>query len=329
MLGLAALAVSGAARAYFTVPVLPGGSFGVDLKATSALDEAAIMVAVTGKHLAFLAALIWAWRRFEASGARRYVWAAVAATVANGVLLYGTNRLAALFVAASSILAYLALFPRHRARLTAPAVAGLVVVYAFMTRARNYWDPYAAYSGPEHALRNAESLINHYLGGIHNVAISVRMAETYGAHAGLTTLLYDLVRPVPVLNLLARGDGAARTSNQYFNLEFYQSTKMDVILPAVGQGGFYVGPWLAWTVPVALLLVGVAVERWMLATRRVEHLYLGSLVLMRLGTLMGSNATIQANEMAIQFLLPIAMVWLLGEVRVRGDPSGSAGPKRG
>ena len=81
--------------------------------------------------------------------------------------------LTTIFVALSSILAYCLSFPRHRLRLFLLAIPGLYGVYGFMTTARNYWDPYAAYSGLEHTLRNAESLINHYLGGVHTVAIAV------------------------------------------------------------------------------------------------------------------------------------------------------------
>lgn len=90
----------------------------------------------------------------------------MAATVANCVVFFGTNRLATIFVALSSILVYVLLFPRHRLRLYALAVPGLFVVYQFMTRARNYWDPYSDYSGLEHTLRNLESLINHYLSSV-------------------------------------------------------------------------------------------------------------------------------------------------------------------
>lgn len=320
-IGALALVASDAARAYFTIPVaLPEGDFGLDLKETSALDEVAILFAVTAKHLAFLAAVIWARRRFDATGFTRYVWFAMAATVANCVVFFGTNRLATIFVALSSILVYVLLFPRHRLRLYALAVPGLFVVYQFMTRARNYWDPYSDYSGLEHTLRNLESLINHYLGGIHNVAIAAKMAESYAADATLQNLVFDLIRPFPVLNQLV-ADSPLKMSNQYFNMEFYQSYQMDVILPSVGQGTFYFGPWLAWVIPVALLVVGVLIERWMAAGLRIEYIYLSSFVLMRLGTLMGSNATIQVNEFTIQFLLPLFAVWFLSSFSLRRTAS--------
>ena len=320
LVGLGALAVSAAARAFFTIPVLlPAESFDLDLKGTSAVDEVAIIFAITAKHLAFLAVLIWAWRGYDRTGHGRYVWIAMVAALANSVVFFGTNRLTTIFIALSSILAYCLAFPRHRLRLFLLAIPGLFGVYQFMTTARNYWDPYSAYSGLEHTLRNAESLINHYLGGIHNVAIAVKMSQTYAADAGLSNLAFDLLRPVPVLNTLVKGSPAL-TSNQYFNMEFYQSFKMDVILPSVGQGYFYFGPWLAWLVPAALLTLGLLIERWMANSLRLEYVYLSSFVLMRFGTLMGSNATIQANELAIQFVVPVAAVWLLTDVHLKRAP---------
>ncbi len=320
LVGVAALGVSAAARAFFTIPVLlPAESFDLDLKGTSAVDEVAIILAITAKHLAFLAVLIWAWRGYDRSGHGRYVWIAMAAALANSVVFFGTNRLTTIFVALSSILAYCLAFPRHRLRLFLLAIPGLYGVYGFMTTARNYWDPYAAYSGLEHTLRNAESLINHYLGGVHNVAIAVKMSQTYAADAGLSNLAFDLLRPVPVLNTLVKSSSAL-TSNQYFNMEFYQSFKMDVILPSVGQGYFYFGPWLAWLIPAGLLTLGLLIERWMADSLRLEYIYLSGFVLMRFGTLMGSNATIQANELAIQFVVPVVAVWLLTDVHLRREP---------
>ena len=118
-----------------------------------------------------------------------------------------------------------------------------------------------------------------------------------------------------LLNPYLALDGTCREA-----MEFYQSFKMDVILPSVGQGYFYFGPWLAWLIPAGLLTLGLLIERWMADSLRLEYIYLSGFVLMRFGTLMGSNATIQANELAIQFVVPVVAVWLLTDVHLRREP---------
>ena len=104
-------------------------------------------------------------------------------------------------------------------------------------------------------LESGERRILRLAGRTDLIGLESILHQTYAADAGLSNLAFDLLRPVPVLNTLVKGSPAL-TSNQYFNMEFYQSFKMDVILPSVGQGYFYFGPWLAWLVPAALLTLG-------------------------------------------------------------------------
>ena len=148
-----------------------------------------------------------------------------------------------------------------------------------------------------------------YTGGPYNVAIAIESAELFEDERNIGVLIFDFLRPTLGINLIMKNLDINYT-NVYFNYRmFFNPNRASQIMPMIGEGYFTVGIIFAPIVDIIFIYIAFNLKKIQLRKNRIELIYFFMITMIRLGFLMGQNATIQMNDLSFNLFVPLILYW--------------------
>lgn len=303
---------------YFTFIVPRSSGLGMDLQKTSFIAEITIMCLIVSKNLLFLILLSSLKVKYDFNPKYKYIVLSVLVVLLNSSIYYGQNRSQFLFSAIASLYVFMLLFPKNKKLIIIGLILSFIVIIPLMNQARNPYDYFYNESGLRKILLEYQRKITEYFGGVTNVAIGIETANKFSANRNVINLIYDVIRPVVGINILVSKFNIPY-SNVLFNYTYYQFEFVSVIFPTIAQGYFYFGFLLSPLLEIFLIFVAIKLENKARTTFRIEYLFIFVSSLLRLGTMAGANLNIQMNDLSMQIMIPLIIIWINNKINLRSQ----------
>jgi len=306
------------ALSYFTfiIPKNNELTTAATLSGGNIMIQIAIMCSIVSKSLIFIMMISWCKNKYDKSDKKQYVFLAIVVTLINACIYYGISMSQFLFNLIASMTIFFLLFPQYKKiAIITISIMGIIILFV-MNVARNRYDFYENEEGIQKLLLTTQTKIEGYFGGINNVAIGLETANQYSENRNIENLLFDFIRPIVGVNILVK-DMDLLYSNVYFNYTYFQDDMTAVIFPTITQGYFYFGYMFSPLLGILLIYISVRLEQAIIRTRKLEYIFFFSISLMRLGTLMGANINLQINDLSMQILVPIILIYLNDKIVYR------------
>lgn len=266
----------------------------------------------TIKQLICILGIVWCKRKYDKTRWSRYALIAGLIIVANLSIYIGDNRSDFLLMGLASVVIYCITFSKFS---KAAIVIGTILIAAIVVALTMERDIYFVSQGSNRLLDFTE-MMQVYLGGPYNVAMAVDTASYFPEGRTLFNLLYDFARPTLGINILVK-NMPLQYSNVFYNSRIYFSDHMAQIIPMIGEGYYFLGPIFAPLISMVFIKIASVLENKMYYTKRIELIYFFSLTSIRLGFIMGQNATVQMNDLSFNLFLPLILIWLNDRVVLR------------
>lgn len=240
----------------------------------------------------------------------------VAMTVAISSSVYlGTHRIAVLIYTAGCIILCYQLYGRSIMTFVIPtSFAAAAFAFLAISSSRGLSLQIDDYD-------STLDLLQVYLGGIYNVAIGIETATWFPEARNAETLFFDFARPMMGLNLFV-AEWDIKYSNQFYNERMWPYIeRRSQIIPMIGQGYFYFGPYLAPILTIVFLLIHYPINWLYQKTTSLELQFVLSLVLIRFGLMFGQNSMNLLNHASINLSILLLAVALDTVFKPR-QPSG-------
>lgn len=154
---------------------------------------------------------------------------------------------------------------------------------------------------------NLNTDLQLYFSGVSNVAHSIDTSYVY-APFQFDAIISELFRSVVFLNSLFGQHASALTS---FNEVFYQrSLVSDQILPMIGQGFLYFGPYLAPVLSLISIILVMILDKKIYKSDSVFKMYAMSYLCIKLSLFFMANATIQISFFTNFFIILLIISYL-------------------
>ena len=154
---------------------------------------------------------------------------------------------------------------------------------------------------------NLNTDLQLYFSGVSNVAHSIDTSYVY-APFQFDAIISELFRSVVFLNSLFGQHQSALTS---FNEVFYQrSLVSDQILPMIGQGFLYFGPYLAPVLSLISIILVMILDKKIYNSDSVFKMYAMSYLCIKLTLFFMANATIQISFFTNFFIILLIISYL-------------------
>jgi chromate transport protein ChrA len=301
---------------YFTLIIPRGSGLGMNLGKTSIIAEATIMSLIVSKALLFLILMSKIKEKHDKNGKYRYVLFAIIVVLLNSSIYYGQNRSQFLFSAIASLYVFILLFPTKKKVVILWLILSFMIIIPLMSQARNPYDYFYYESGMRKTLLESQRKITEYFGGVTNVSIGLETANIFPDNRNLLNLVYDIIRPIVGVNIIVSNLNIPY-SNVLFNYTYYQFDFVSVIFPTIAQGYFYFGFFLAPLIEIFLIIIAIKIESIARETNRIEYLFIFVSSLLRLGTMAGANLNLQMNDLSMQIMVPILIIWINNRISLR------------
>lgn len=154
---------------------------------------------------------------------------------------------------------------------------------------------------------NLNTDLQLYFSGVSNVAHSIDTSYIY-APFQFDAIIAELFRSVIFLNSLF---GQHASSLTLFNEVFYQRPLVsDQILPMIGQGYLYFGPYLAPILSVISIILVMVLDKKIYKSDSVFKIYIMSYLCIKLSLFFMANATIQMSFFTNFFIILLIISYL-------------------
>lgn len=154
---------------------------------------------------------------------------------------------------------------------------------------------------------NLNTDLQLYFSGVSNVAHSIDTSNIY-APFQFDAIIAELFRSVIYLNSLF---GQHASSLTLFNEVFYQRPLVsDQILPMIGQGYLYFGPYLAPILSVISIILVMVLDKKIYKSDSVFKIYIMSYLCIKLSLFFMANATIQMSFFTNFFIILLIISYL-------------------
>lgn len=235
-------------------------------------------------------------------------WFALAITIANISIFFGTNRLGIMLTALVSIIFLLKYFGRRAAIPAVAAAASFWAIFNIVTYERQY------YSEASTVTVELADEIQAYTGGVYNVAVGLEITEMYPEATGLDVLAYDFIRPTVGLNVVSR-DWQIQYSNVYFNKRiFLHVDRRSQIMPMLAQSNLFFGPVFSPTLTLLFVFLGYWLLRISDTTKSPEMIFCIFLAVLRITFVFGQNSMNMMNYMSIYLIIPALLLLAVNAV---------------
>lgn len=265
-----------------------------DLSLLTLLFSYAFMIS---KQLLFVLIVFKLYTLFTKYRLKRYRYLALIAVLVNSCIYIGTNRLDIIICGLASILTYILVFRVNYKRVLLLLAISLFVVIQKVAEVREL----ASISKNSSKLIDFTDMMQVYLGGPYNVAMSIETEKRYSKELTYSILMFDFIRPVIGVNYIVKDLDISYT-NIYFNKRYFNYEKRSQILPMIGQGYIHLGPVLAPFLAVIFIILIYLIRILMHNSYHIELVYFFTLALCRGGFIMGQNSMNILNDISYNLL---------------------------
>ncbi len=155
---------------------------------------------------------------------------------------------------------------------------------------------------------SASKMLQVYFSGITDVAISVQAKDNYGTLINITTILKDIIEPIPIIHNLI--PDSTYSSSNIFNYAIYQNfDRSSYIVPLIGQGYMIFGEIGAPLFSFIVTLAAVKFAERSNSDRNIFKKYIQLYLTVRLGLfMMISLASLISTVVNYYFLVYIIIL---------------------
>jgi len=300
-------------------------SFGIINFGSGESDRMSLTVGITvifvlaSKMFAHILLMMWCKKKSERSrnARKKYALVAVIGSFAFGSFYYGVNRAMILFSLLAALFIYRLFFTDYVKTIFSLGIVVGSIVLVIMTERRNYYDYLSKYEGMEKSLRSAKMTLNAYLGGVTNVAVSIVAMEQFSSFANFGTFIMELLTPIVGLNRLLPDTGTVLAGGYFNEALFGNTTTGFQIIPTIGHGMLHLGYLFAPLFDVMILWLYSVFEKLRAKTMRIEYVVIFLSISMRIAMIFGVNITIITNEISMQVLFPLLVVWVNNKIKLK------------
>lgn len=230
------------------------------------------------------------------------LWVAALLGAINIAIFFGTNRMAMVLTALSTVLIFYRFFG-----VRAKIPIGLIVIitiglFSLITTERAYVQK------SDSLLVNIADNIQAYTGGIYNVAIGVEVPQSYPEAKNFSVLIYDFLRPTIGLNIIVQ-NWDILYSNIYFNYRMFTHVdRRSQIMPMIAQSNLFFSVFFAPVLSLLFIWLGYKFQNHISGARYIEIQFCLILVVMRLGFFWGQNTMNMMSYISLYLILPFFLI---------------------
>jgi len=266
---------------------------------TSLIENLVIYSILISKQLIFIMIVRKLYLRYLNNGSLLYIYLSFLVALFNILIYSGTNRSDILISALISFLVLYKLYGKVTKKYMVLGALLLFIIINIVTQARDHM---GISRGTDKLIDTADT-VQVYTGGVYNVSIAIETNEIIPDDEYLGMLFFDIFRPMIGVNIFVK-DLPFQYSNIFFNKRMWLSIdRRSQILPMIGQGFLYFGFFLAPIFGLLFINLFYFLERKLHDTNSLEIYYFLSLVMVRLGFLMGQNTMNMINDMSMNLVL--------------------------
>lgn len=263
------------------------------------LDSFAVYSFNLFKQLCFTILVYKLSESYKIKGNFSIIWMAGLLAFFNMAIYTGTNRSRILIDGIISLLIIYKLFGKKSKIL----IITLCIVLALIMVGVTIFRQYVSITNDGNKLIGFTDTLQVYLGGPYNVAIALETKEMFPEASRLRVLLFDIFRPMLGVNFFIK-NLPIDYSNVFFNKRIWIGIdRRSQILPMIGQGNLFFGFLFAPIFNILFIRLSYFLYNQLKKSPRIELYYFFSLVLARLGFMMGQNTMNMINYLSINLFL--------------------------
>ena len=226
--------------------------------------------------------------------------------VLNVFIYTGTNRIQLIISFISSIYLILLVFPKLKKFLIISSLISFAIILPAISSFRQ-----AELVSSESTLYDYSQLLNAYLGGVDNVAISVETADVFPQYRSITNFFYDMFRGVLGFNVILKNNHTNVMESDLYNFVYFgHGDNASQIVPIVGQGYFYFDIVGFWIIELFFLILGLKLEKLFNTTTNFYLKYTLLVILLRFSIMQGLSGTILAHSISFDCFIPWIIIML-------------------
>lgn len=254
--------------------------------------------------------LNWIYKFYEYN--KNIIWLFLSFVVIgiSSSFITGTSRFSIILPLATGLFSIFILYKNYRKIIIILSVGMLLLLIAISTLLKQNTitsQSNTSVAGSNSTFENFNTDLQLYFSGVSNVAHSIDTSYIY-APFQFDAILAEVLRSVIFINSLFDQHASALT---LFNEVFYQRTLVsDQILPMIGQGYLYFGPYLAPILSVINIILVMVLDKQIYKSDSVFKIYIMSYLCIKLSLFFMANITIQMSFFTNFFLLLLIISYL-------------------
>lgn len=251
----------------------------------TAEESNAILNSIVFFGLTFLVVLVlyYCYRKFKATGKKRYVYAALLCSVLRLCFILSEGRMAQVYLFGVFILLLPQLFPKYKKKIMKTVIVAAVAVLAVLTIYKNFhaflYDSYIdALQSSSFDLADTATQIDVYFYGVKTVARNVDFCRN--ASVSLLQPIYDFFRNTFGIHYFFRNH---YTTVQYYNFYIYSGTQSSGhLFSSIAYGYLYFSAALAPVCTCFNIAISFAGERIISRIKRMDIYFILTLMFIRI-----------------------------------------------
>lgn len=282
------------------------------LKSKDVVDSVSLffLIVQLGQIVATIGVLNWIYRFYEYN--KNIIWLFLSFIVIgmSSSFITGTSRFSIILPLATGLFTIFILYKNYRRLIIILSVVMsllLIVVSTLLKQNTIATQGNTSTAKSSSIFENLNTDLQLYFSGVSNVAHSIDTSYVY-APFQFDAIISELFRSVVFLNSLFGQHQSALTS---FNEVFYQRPLVsDQILPMIGQGYLYFGPYLAPILSFISIILVMVLDKKIYKSDSVFKIYIMSYLCIKLSLFFMANATIQMSFFTNFFIILLMISYL-------------------
>lgn len=260
--------------------------------------------------VATIGVLNWIYKFYEYN--KKIIWLFLSLIVIgiSSSFITGTSRFSIILPLASGLFTIFILYKNYRKLIIILSVGMSLLLIAVSTSLKQNTitsQSNTSIAGSSSTFENFNTDLQLYFSGVSNVAHSIDTSYIY-APFQFDAIIAELLRSVIFINSLFKQDASALTS---FNEVFYQRALVfDQILPMIGQGFLYFGPYLAPVLSLISIILVMLLDKKIYKCDSVFKMYIMSYLCVKLSLFFMANATIQMSFFTNFFIILLVISYM-------------------
>lgn len=275
----------------------------VQEEAASTAVKLTVYVLSIAKNIMYIICIKYLKRMYDRSDGILFYFFSILVTLINVAVFFGTGRIAIVLSAVASLTLLNRMYPQKR-RATNIAIAVMVlIVIVLISISRNVM---MGVNNRSDFLYSLTSMIDAYLGGVHNVGVSIETSKIYAQeYAGVSSFVQEFLRYVVGISIMFKNT-TVQTSGVLFNIVFsHNLSRVGQVIPILGVGYYYFGFLAAPILEMLFLYIGLRLENLFYSECDIYTFYCVSGFLLRIGMIGGQNPQLLTSNLVSYIVIPL------------------------